>query len=613
MIGKPIYGNGFRGCLTYLTQGRQGKNPERVEWSSTRNLGGLDGGRDYREIGRTMRASANLSDRTKKPVMHIPISWSKEDGPKLDRETMEGVADKVLKELGLENHQAAIYAHNDTGLKHIHIIVNRVDPETGKAWSTSRDWQRINNVLAKEERALGLERVDHWGVEMDRDLERVKERLRVDDLNDIGPRPTDGELRQAEKENRIPDMPFAKEQLKGLRDTIGADFTDATSWQELEELLGAKGYALIPKGQGAVITDGNQVAKLSQMGRGVRLKGLEEAYGKSYREWTQERASQIIEAREKQLKDTQPEKPDLEALPPYERRAAERIWEGEMEAARERAEHGARTGDPVKDLDLADMEARYWIQVAGTYRQADKAHTNARRRLNYNEGREGASVDWLEKREAEFLGTFSKAYRNPNKAAGLWDELIASQGISKAGEMVRKNPLLLGRLHGRRIINPKKVRSVFKRTGRERFKFGEFKDVKFFNNSKTRTDALREARKLTRQYDRYRKSQDILFEIRSKIKKAKRDVDRTKGEFEMLQNRGLTPRGLEQTLKSLFVRRAKTLNRVTRRAIRQSDLSDGRKEQLERVRNRYEERKRQRSKKRERGMAFGIDLDFFDD
>ena len=601
--------NGFRGCLTYLTQGRQGKNPERVEWCSTRNLGGLDGQKDHREIGRNMRATANLSDRTKKPVMHIPISWSKEDGPKLDRETMEGVADKVLKELGLENHQAAIYAHNDTGLKHIHIIVNRVDPETGKAWSTSRDWQRINNVLAKEERALGLEQVDHWGVEMDRDLERVKERLRVDDLNDIGPRPTDGELRQAEKENRIPDKPFAKEQIKELRDTIGADFTDATSWQELEELLGAKGYTLIPKGQGAVITDGNQVAKLSQMGRGVRLKGIEETFGKSYREWTQERASQIVDAHEKELNDGHPEKPNLEGLAPSEQRVAERIWKGEMEAARKRAERGARTGDPVKDLDISDMEARYWIQVAGTFRQADKAHTNARRRLNYHEGREGTSVDWLEKREAEFLGTFSKAYRDPQNASGLWDGLISKHGMAKAGEMVRKNPLLLGRLHGRRIINSKKVRSVFKRTGRERFKFGEFKDVRFFNNSKTRTVALREARKLTRQYDRYRKSQDILFEVRAKIEKAKRDVDRTKGEFEMLQNRGLTPKGLEQTLKSLFIRRAKTLDRVTVKALRQSALSKERKEQLERTRNQYEERKRQRKKERVRDKGLSMDFD----
>tara|TARA_R110000782_G_scaffold268961_3_gene366206 strand:+ start:1953 stop:3791 length:1839 start_codon:yes stop_codon:yes gene_type:complete len=612
MIGKPIYGNGFRGCLSYLSRGREGKNPERVEWCSTRNLGGLAANDDHRQIGRTMRATANLSSRTKKPVLHLPISWTKGDASKLDRETMEQVADKVLTELGLEEHQAAIYAHNDTGHKHVHIIVNRVHPETGKAWSTSRDWQRINKVLAREEHALGLEVVDHWGVDMERDLERVKERLQVEDFTDW-PRPTDGEQKQAEREQRLPDKPFSKEQTKDLRETIGVDFEEASSWKELEARLAAKGFTLMPKGQGAVITDGRQVAKLSQMGRGIRLKGLEEQFGQSYRDWSHARAHELADEQGRKVKQALPEKPDFGKMPANERRAAERVWKGQMDAARERAERGQFTGDAAYDLDLADTDARYWMQVDRTYRETEKQHAYARRRLSYHEGREGKAVDWLAKRESDFLGTFAKAYRDPDKAAGLWDELISKHGMARAGQMIRDNPLLLGRLHGHRTLNPNKVASAFKRTKRERFKLGEFKDVRFFENNDRRKEAIREARKLTREYEKFRKSQDILQDIRAKIDRARADVERSKRELDGLHEKGLTRKGLEETLKALFVRRAKALGRVTRKAIRQSDLTDERKEQLERVRNRYEERKRERTRQRERGRAFDLDLDLFDD
>lgn len=613
MIGKPIYGNGFRGCLSYLTRGRQGKNPERVEWSSTRNLGRLDAQGDAKEIGRIMRATANLSSRTKKPVLHLPISWTKEDAPKLDREKMERVADRLLKELGLENHQAAIYAHNDTGHKHIHILVNRIDPETGRAWSTSRDWQRINKVLADEERELGLDLVDHWGVDFERDLERVKERIERDDLDMDGPKPSEGELQQALKENRVPDIPFEKSQLKDLRDLIGVDFSEATGWKDLEDRLGAKGYTLMPKGQGAIITDGRQVAKLSQMGRGVRLSALEEGFGKSYREWTQERAHELIEKREKRLAELEPEKPDFDSMSTAERRAAERVWKGQMEAAKNRAERGQSTGDRVKDLDLADMEVRYWQQVQRTYRNAEKDYLNSKRRWKYHLDKEELANAWMDQRQGKLGEGFKKAYRDPAKARSVWEELILKHGQTRAGQLVRDNPLLLGRLNGRRVIDPAKVAKAYEKTGKTRFKLGEFRNTRFFNNSDTRKEAIKEARKLTRDWERFSKSQDVLFHIQSKIDKARRDVDRTRNALEGLRSRGLKPKSLEDTLKSLYKRRAYTLTRVTRKAILASDLTDERKEQLERTRNRYEERKRERSKKRERGGAFGLDLDLFDD
>lgn len=334
MIGKPIYGNGFRGALTYLKLGTKETAHERVEWTSTRNLPGLDPEKDYREIGRTMRATANKSSRTKKPVLHLPISWSKSDAEKLNRENMEEMTNQVIKDLGLEKHEIVIYSHNDATHKHVHILANRIHPETGKAWSTSQDYQRINKSLSRLEKEYELERVDHWGLDMERDLQRVEERMRVDELENFGPRPSDGETKQAEKEGRLPDVPFSKSQIKEVRELIGDEFGEATSWKELEDRLGKKGFNMFPKGQGAVISDGMQVAKLSQMGKGVRLKSLEENYGKSYRDWNAERMVEREETRQQEIESLLPPKPDFEAMDPNERRSQERIWEGRMKAAR---------------------------------------------------------------------------------------------------------------------------------------------------------------------------------------------------------------------------------------------------------------------------------------
>jgi hypothetical protein len=58
--------------------------------------------------------------------------------------------------------------------------------------------------------------------------------------------------------------------------------------------------------------------------------------------------------------------------------------------------------------------------------------------------------------------------------------------------------------------------------------------------------------------------------------------------------------------------RALALSRVSEKAIRQSRLSDARKEQLDKAYRRMKERQRARSRERERGDAFGLDLDMFD-
>ena len=71
--------------------------------------------------------------KLEKPVCHYSLNWARDE--KLDRQEMRRAAEASLKALGLERHQALIVPHRD-GQPHVHVIANRVDPESGKA----ADW-----------------------------------------------------------------------------------------------------------------------------------------------------------------------------------------------------------------------------------------------------------------------------------------------------------------------------------------------------------------------------------------------------------------------------------------------------------------------------------------
>lgn len=153
MIAVSSSGKSFRALATYLVNERTGEEQNRVSWSVTRNLPS-----DDPQLAATfMRATAAQSDRVEKPVYHVALSF--DPGDSVDRVTMEGVAARVLERLGLAEHQAMIVAHRDRGHAHVHVLVNRVHPETGKAWERWQDRPLIQEVLREEERALGLREV----------------------------------------------------------------------------------------------------------------------------------------------------------------------------------------------------------------------------------------------------------------------------------------------------------------------------------------------------------------------------------------------------------------------------------------------------------------------
>ncbi len=77
---------------------------------------------------------------TGKTVMTVSLAWSPEQQP--GREDMIEAGRSFLDHMGWKDHQVLLVAHNDTKHPHVHLIINRIHPETGMtiddAWSKVR-------------------------------------------------------------------------------------------------------------------------------------------------------------------------------------------------------------------------------------------------------------------------------------------------------------------------------------------------------------------------------------------------------------------------------------------------------------------------------------------
>ncbi len=239
-VAKAKTGAGFGGLSRYLLTGSDGKDPERVAWTRTRNLPS----RLPEDAALVMAATASQHSRVRKPVYHLSINWAEEDQP--TPQQMEATVERLLKDLKLDGHQALLVAHQDTPHPHVHVMVNRVHPETLRAWSQRNDWRRIEESLRRIERDMG------WRVVP-------------------GPHTPVAEATLVET-HRLQELAWEPMHI-------------SRSWAELEDRLHRQGLALKARGRGLVVTDGVHYVKASEVDRAVSRGRLEARFGMGYREW----------------------------------------------------------------------------------------------------------------------------------------------------------------------------------------------------------------------------------------------------------------------------------------------------------------------------------------
>ena len=134
--------NDFHALARYLIHGKERPtHPGRVAWAFGHNLA-----TDDPELAATyMTATAELSRRCTSACYHMSINWHPDERP--SPEIMQEIARRTLDLAGLSEHQALVMGHGDKPHKHLHMMINRVHPGTGRAWSTSHDYRRFDRIM----------------------------------------------------------------------------------------------------------------------------------------------------------------------------------------------------------------------------------------------------------------------------------------------------------------------------------------------------------------------------------------------------------------------------------------------------------------------------------
>jgi hypothetical protein len=161
-------GCSFRGAaLYYLHDRRQEGEAERftsgrVAWVETVNLPTGDPERAWRIMAHTALAQAEIKAaagtkatgrKLAKPVFAYSIAWHPGERP--TKAEMIEAARASIEAQELEEHQALIVCHDDEPQAHVHIIVNRVHPETGKAATLSNSKLKLSQWAEGYERKRG--------------------------------------------------------------------------------------------------------------------------------------------------------------------------------------------------------------------------------------------------------------------------------------------------------------------------------------------------------------------------------------------------------------------------------------------------------------------------
>jgi len=155
-------GKSFKGAFAYYGHDKQADSSERVAFIETLNLRIDDPDQAWRIMAHTavnqdalkMEAGIKTSGRKlENPVLAYSLSWSPDENP--TPEQMKEAAYQTLEILGAADHQAMIIAHNDEPHPHVHILVNRVHPETGKALKESYTKLKLSEWAEQYEREQG--------------------------------------------------------------------------------------------------------------------------------------------------------------------------------------------------------------------------------------------------------------------------------------------------------------------------------------------------------------------------------------------------------------------------------------------------------------------------
>jgi hypothetical protein len=243
------------------------RNPKNKE-EKEKNV--YDGARNFFEEEKKaqvkeMQDLAHAAARSKDPINHYVISWK--SGEKPTPEQIERSVDVVLEELKMKDHKVIYALHADTKNPHLHLVINRVHPETERVNRAQNDYEGLHRAVAKLEHEQGWEKEE-------------KARYQVQENGEVRRHRYEEKEKQPSQEKRDKEhRTGAKSAERMAQEKAPAVLRAASSWKELHEGLAKEGLRFEKKGSGAVLQVGKVAVKASSVGRDVSFSKLQKRLG----------------------------------------------------------------------------------------------------------------------------------------------------------------------------------------------------------------------------------------------------------------------------------------------------------------------------------------------
>lgn len=209
--------------IKYQENGKENiRREERVLYTGTGNCIGEDAFAAEAEM--KILAYANKRVKKSEHFAHLIFSPSPED-PALSHEQWKEIINQTLKELHMQDHQYFYYVHKDTDQEHMHLVINRINPDTLKWNDMSFDYRIFQELGTRFEEQLNLKQVNH-------ETKYTREQSQANDLE-----------RKSGQQSFFNYVFLLRNEL-----------LQAKSWDEFHQVCSEHNISVLKKGRGIVFT-----------------------------------------------------------------------------------------------------------------------------------------------------------------------------------------------------------------------------------------------------------------------------------------------------------------------------------------------------------------------
>ena len=296
MIGKVITLNktgsakrGFGPVVAYIARDDR-KTPSDPQTSYTAPELGLinlaadiDTAEDRALVAELMNATAAQA-RTRgrfrgNPVYHVALNWM--DGEHPSTAQVDAAVKHLMQAVGLQDCEALWALHRDTDYDHVHIVMNRIHPETGRVVGPGPyDYFTIDKACRELELAQGWQHAPGpYVVEEGLNGPEIVRRSRRERTV---ARPTP-KAQRAARNQAAPSFQewVTQDPARALQEAL---HRPGATWADVHQALADYGMTITPKGSGLIVTttlpEGRVLAaKASQLGRDCSKARLERRLG----------------------------------------------------------------------------------------------------------------------------------------------------------------------------------------------------------------------------------------------------------------------------------------------------------------------------------------------